>query len=56
LKGDSKGNWEVVPPVRSGFAVNGEARDIEQMSISSGEKFILVSRNNDKLKTFKLNQ
>ncbi len=56
LKGDSKGNWEVVHPGKSGFAVKGEARDIEQVSMASGDQLILVSRNNDKLKTFKLNQ
>ena len=56
LMGDSKGNWEVVPPSRSGFAVGGEARDIRQLSTSSGEKIILVGRNNDRLKAFKLNR
>jgi len=54
LKGDGQGNWEVKNPIDSGFQVRGECRDIAQLSNSLGEKIILVSRNNDRLKTFKI--
>ena len=54
LKGNGQGGWETVPSSKSGFAIDGEARDIKQLTISTGEKIILVTRNNGALKTFKL--
>ena len=54
LKGNRSGDWEAIHPTNSGFVVKGEARDIGQLSTSTGEKLILVSRNNDKLISFKI--
>ncbi len=56
LKGDGKGNWQVVPAHQSGFAVFGEARDIRELQTSEEDKIIIISRNNDSLKIFKINK
>jgi hypothetical protein len=56
LKGDGKGNWKVTPANQSGFAVFGEARDIRELRTSSGEKIVIVSRNNDSINIFKVNR
>jgi enediyne biosynthesis protein E4 len=54
LTGDGKGNFIAVSPGRSGFWVPGEARDIKLINGATGEKRILVSRNNDSVLVFKL--
>jgi hypothetical protein len=56
LKGDGKGNWQVIPASQSGFAVSGQARDIRALQTSEEDKIIIVSRNNDSLKIFKINK
>ena len=56
LKGDGKGNWKVVPGTKSGFALSGEARDVREIKTLENEKIIIVSRNNDSLKVFKINK
>lgn len=40
------GDWEYIEPGDSGFAIDGEARDIKVLNYGDGEKLILVSRNN----------
>ena len=51
----SKHQYEVIPFSKSGFFINGEIRDMEKLTIK-GEEIILVARNNDLLKIFKINQ
>tara|TARA_B110000037_G_scaffold24189_2_gene27766 strand:- start:3113 stop:6454 length:3342 start_codon:yes stop_codon:yes gene_type:complete len=48
----STNSWDVTEPKHSGFAVQGEVRDIKILNGSSGKKLILVSRNNDSIKLF----
>ncbi len=52
---NDKGEWGTVSAQQSGFAVSGEARDIKAIAGSSGERLILISRNNDSLAVFKNN-
>ena len=56
MKGTGKcGEWEPVLPRESGFAVSGQARDIEILNTGNGKKMVVVSRNNDELKLFSTN-
>jgi hypothetical protein len=52
LKGNGKGDFEAIPPGRSGFVVKGEGRDIKSVNFKK-EEFYLVTRNNDSLLVFK---
>jgi hypothetical protein len=46
-------SWEIIEPRNSGFVINGEVRDIKVLNLSSDEKLILVSRNDNSLKLFR---
>ena len=48
------GNWEYVEPANSGFAINGEARDIKVLNCVDGGKLVLVSRNDAGIQIFKV--
>lgn len=56
LLGDGNGNFEALSPMKSGFMVVGESRDIREIRTSKNEKIYLVSRNNEGLIGFKLKQ
>lgn len=56
LKGKGDGTFEALSPARSGFVVRGEGRDIITVTNAVGEKIYLVSRNNDTVKSFKINK
>ena len=53
LKGKGQLEYEYVEPIKSGFAIRGEARDIKTISTSSKNRLILISRNNDSVCLFK---
>lgn len=53
LLGDGKGNFEVVPPLESGFLASGNVRHIVPIKIQGQEHFWVV-RNNDKSSLLKL--
>jgi len=52
LQGDGKLNFESLSPNESGFFTKGELRDFLRIQ-STQNNFLLVGRNNDKLKIFK---
>ncbi|MEO5600750.1 MAG: hypothetical protein ABIR06_07475 [Cyclobacteriaceae bacterium] len=52
LRGDNKGNFRAVSLKDSGFVVEGEGRDIKQVTTRKGKSIFLVSRNNDSLMVF----
>jgi len=54
LLGDGQGNFEVVPPVESGFIAPGNIRHIVPINIQ-GQKHFWVVRNDDKSSLLKLN-
>lgn len=54
MLGDGKGNFLPMTMNQSGFIVTGEARDIEIIANSTGERRLLISRNNDYVLVFKL--
>jgi hypothetical protein len=51
LEGDGKGNFKVVPSVRSGISISGEIRSIKKIKV--GEKYhYLAVRNNEPVESF----
>ena len=44
--------WEILPLIESGFAIDGEVRDIKILNGFENQKWILVSKNNDKIQLF----
>jgi hypothetical protein len=53
LKGKGKLEYEYIEPLKSGFALNGEARDIQLLNSSDKSKLILISRNNGSVCLYK---
>jgi hypothetical protein len=53
LIGDGKGGFRNVPAKISGFRLNGEIRDIMEISTRNG-KLMIVARSNDPLQVFKV--
>ena len=53
LMGDGKGGFRNVPAKLSGFRLDGEVRDILEVSTNNG-KLLVVSRSNDPLQIFKV--
>ncbi|HSU52381.1 MAG TPA: hypothetical protein VLJ41_17360, partial [Segetibacter sp.] len=54
LKGDSKGNFIPVPPASSGLVLNGDVKDLKEITTSGNKKIILAAINDERLKAFKL--
>ncbi|MDP4261219.1 MAG: VCBS repeat-containing protein [Bacteroidota bacterium] len=54
LKGSSKKTFETVSPVKSGFIVRGDVKDMALIRSAKGEKIILAAVNNDTLRVFKV--
>jgi hypothetical protein len=53
LKGTDTKQFKAVPPVASGFIVNGDVKDMKIISGKNHEKLILVAINNEYMKVFK---
>ncbi len=54
LKWEKNGIWATVEPRYSGFAVNGEARDVRVLEGIDGKKIVLVSRKDSGIAVFKV--
>ena len=53
--GDGHGNFQYMNQAKSGIALTGEVRDITL--IRSGDSYlVLIARNNDDLKTYKVEE
>jgi hypothetical protein len=53
LLGDGHGNFSYVPAKVSGFHLNGEIRDIKEVTTAK-DKILVVARSNDSLQVFKV--
>lgn len=53
LLGNKQHQFKYMPPLESGLFIKGEARDVASIKAATGESYILVSINNDKLRLFK---
>jgi hypothetical protein len=56
LKGNGKKEFIPVSPVKSGFIVKGDVKDMALLQLSNGEKVILAAVNNDSLRAFRINR
>ncbi len=52
LKGNNRGDFAAVNPIKSGFIAKGEIRDIKKIHQKGQKRAYLVSRNNDTLLLF----
>jgi hypothetical protein len=55
LKGNGKGDLEVVSPVETGFMVDGDGKALVTTWLGSGQQLVVASQNNDSLKIFRVN-
>ena len=55
LAGDGHGNFQVISPIKSGFRLEGEIRDILPIQTPDG-KVLVVARNNDLLQLFRIQE
>jgi len=54
LKGNKDKTFQFVPPIRSGFIVDGDVKDMDLIPISNHQKLLLIALNNDSLRVFKI--
>jgi hypothetical protein len=54
LKGSDKKTFTSIPPVKSGFILRGDVKDMKLLQLPGGEKIILAAVNNDSLRVFKI--
>ena len=53
LKGDGKGNFEMISTLESGFLVPGDAKDMITLKNAQGQNdYIIVTQNRDNIKVF----
>lgn len=55
LRGSSKKTFASVPPVQSGFILEGDVKDMSLTRVSNNEKIVLAAVNNDTLWLFRIN-
>lgn len=55
LRGSSKKTFVSVPPVKSGFILRGDIKNLALIPMGNGEKIILAAANNDSLRAFRVN-
>lgn len=54
LRGNSNKTFTSVPPVKSGFILKGDVKDMSLIRLSDGQKIILAAVNNDSLRVFRV--
>ena len=54
LKGNGKGKFTPITPMKSGFYTNGDVKDLIPITINS-QKYIISAKNNDYLQFIKIN-
>ena len=55
LHGNKKSEFSAISPVKSGFIVDGDVKDMSLISLLNNKKIVLVAINNDSLKAFEIN-
>jgi hypothetical protein len=53
LKGLKNKTFKTIPPVISGFKIDGDVKDMKMITTANNEKYIVVAVNNDYMKVFK---
>jgi hypothetical protein len=54
LKGNSNKSFTSIPPVKTGFILKGDVKDMSLVRLSNGKKIILAAVNNDFLRVFRV--
>ena len=54
LRGNNTKSFTPVSPVKSGFILNGDVKDMELITLPNQEKIILVAVNNDLMRVFRI--
>ncbi len=54
LKGGKNKSFTSIPPVESGFILNGDVKDMSLLRLSNGQKIVLAAVNNDSLRVFRI--
>jgi enediyne biosynthesis protein E4 len=54
LRGSAKKTFGSVSPVKSGFIIKGDVKDMSLLRLSNGEKIVLAAVNNDSLRVFRI--
>ena len=52
LKGNGKGNFIPVDIVKSGFIIDGDVKDLKEISLKNKEQLIIAAVNDGKMKCF----
>jgi enediyne biosynthesis protein E4 len=55
LTGSSSKTFTAIPPVSSGFIVNGDVKDMQLITNARNEKLVVVAVNNEYLRVFEIN-
>ena len=55
LRGSAEKKFVSVPPVKSGFILNGDVKDLSIICLSNGMQIVLAAVNNDSLRVFSIN-
>jgi hypothetical protein len=55
LRGRAEKTFVSVPPVKSGFILNGDVKNLSLIRLANGEKMVLAAVNNDSLRVFRIN-
>jgi hypothetical protein len=55
LKGVGHKQFQAIPPVRSGFIVRGDVKDMALITTARGQKMVVIAINNDYLKVMAVN-
>jgi enediyne biosynthesis protein E4 len=55
LRGTADKKFISVPPVKSGFILNGDVKDLSMIRLENGSRIILAAVNNDSLRVFRIN-
>jgi len=53
LKGLNRKTFETIPPVESGFKIDGDVKDMKLITTANNQKLILIAINDDYMKVFK---
>jgi enediyne biosynthesis protein E4 len=55
LRGSVKKTFTSVPPVKSGFILKGDIKNMALLTLANGSKIVLAAANNDSLRAFRIN-
>ncbi|WP_336517986.1 hypothetical protein [Pollutibacter soli] len=56
LKGTKDKTFIPVPPVKSGFIIDGDVRDMSLINLINGKRLLLAAVNNDSLRVFRIDK